>query len=271
MKFLQTKKGKVVMNFVYGAGASVVILGAMFKIMHWPGAGPMLVVGLSTEAVIFLISAFEAPHEELDWTLVYPELAGMPDGDGHGGRGKSAGNATSTKDSITQELDKLLEDAKIGPELIESLGNGLRKLGENTGKLADMSDAGIATDEYINSFSNAAKTVDSLSATYVKAAESLVTLGETGEDGKSYGENLKSVAKNLAALNSIYELQIQNSSEYLETTNKVYGNIAELMVSLSESIEDTKKYKNEVSKLGDNLSALNTVYGNMLTAMNVNR
>ncbi len=268
MKFLKTKKGKIVMNFIYGVGASIVILGAMFKIMHWPGAGPMLVVGLTTEAIIFLISAFEAPHEELDWTLVYPELAGMPSEDGGHGKNKTAANA---KDSITQELDKLLEEAKIGPELIESLGNGLRKLGENTEKLAEITDAGIVTDQYINSFSNAAKTVDSLSESYVKAAQSLISLGETGEYGKSYGENLKNVVKNLSALNSIYELQIQNSSEYLEATNKVYENIAELMLSLSESVEDTKKYKTEVAKLGDNLSALNTVYGNMLSAMSINR
>ncbi|PIZ05849.1 MAG: gliding motility protein GldL, partial [Flavobacteriales bacterium CG_4_10_14_0_8_um_filter_32_5] len=113
----ETKKGKTVMGLLYGLGAAVVIVGALFKIMHWPGAGPMLVVGLSTEALIFAVSAFEPQHLPLDWTLAYPELAGMDDEDGHGKRGNAV-----------EQLDTMLEEAKIGPELIESLGQGLRSL-----------------------------------------------------------------------------------------------------------------------------------------------
>lgn len=87
-----TKKGKTVMGLLYGLGASIVIVGALFKIQHWPGAGIMLTVGLLTEALIFAVSAFEPPHMDIDWTLVYPELAGMHDedgGDGHGGKKKT--------------------------------------------------------------------------------------------------------------------------------------------------------------------------------------
>jgi gliding motility-associated protein GldL len=267
MNFLQSKKGKVIMNFVYGFGASVVILGAMFKIMHWPGASAMIVIGLSTEAVIFAISAFEPPHEELDWTLVYPELGGLPSEEG-GHDGHHKGGHTG-KDSVSQELDKLLEEAKIGPELIESLGSGMRKLSETTSKLGDMGDAGSATTEYISNVKKAAVTVDQLSESYVKAAESLT--GLTPEDGQSYGEQLQRVSKNLGVLNSVYELQIQGSKEYLESSSQVYSNIAQLLHNLNDSVEDTKRYKDEIHTLGNNLQALNTVYGNMLAAMNTPR
>lgn len=271
MKFLQTKKGKIVMNFVYGVGAAVVIIGAMFKILHLPGANEMLVIGLTTEAIIFVISAFEPPHEDLDWTLVYPELAGLGAGEhkaAGGARGGAVGNIV-LKDSVTQELDKMLAEAKIGPELLESLGSSIKRLGENTSQLADISGASVATDEYVKSVSSASQTVSKLSDSYVKAAESLTGLSVSNSEGQSYGEQLQRVSKNLSQLNNVYELQLEGSKDYLEATSKVYGNISELLNNLGASVEDTKRYKTEISKLGDNLSALNNVYGNMLTAMNV--
>jgi gliding motility-associated protein GldL len=262
MKFLHTKKGKVVMNFIYGAGASVVIIGAWAKILHLEIANVMITVGLLTEAGIFLISAFEPPHEELDWTLVYPELAGLPAED----RGGKGGTVSI---SLTQEMDKLLEEAKIGPELFESLKNSINRLSDNTNQLADISGASVATDEYVNSVSRASVTVNQLSDTYVKAAESLTVLSVSNEDGASYGEQLQRVSKNLSALNSVYELQLAGSQEYLEATSQVYSNIAALLNNLSDSAESTAVYKREIAKLGENLGALNTVYGNMLAAMNI--
>src|SRR3954471_7294931 len=116
----QGKTFKRFMARLYGWGASVVIVGALFKIQHWPLSGFFLVLGLGTEAVIFFFSAFEPPHEDVDWSLVYPELAGMHDDDPEARKRKKA-----TKDPITQELDRLMADAKIGPELIQSFGTGL--------------------------------------------------------------------------------------------------------------------------------------------------
>lgn len=116
----QGKKWKNFMAKLYGIGAAVVIVGALFKIQHWPGAGPMLVVGLGVEAVIFFFSAFEPPHEEVDWSLVYPELAGMHDDDDSEGHGHGSKRVTGGNGTITQELDRMLEEAKIGPELASS-------------------------------------------------------------------------------------------------------------------------------------------------------
>ena len=266
--FLASKKGKRLMGMVYGLGAAVVIVGALFKILHWPGANEMLTVGLLTEAVIFAISAFEKPHEDPDWSLVYPELAGMHDDeDGHSKKAVTSSN----KDGVSQQLDKMLEEAKVGPELIASLGNSLKTLGDNTSKLADITDASVATNDYVSSIKKASKNVDSLSETYLKASESLTGLSMTNEDGASYGEQLQRVSKNLSELNSIYELQLRGATQHSEATAKLYTGIESLMSNLHESVADTKKYKEEMSQLTSNLTSLNTVYGNMLTAMNINR
>ncbi len=265
--FLASKKGKRFMGMVYGLGAAVVIVGALFKILHWPGANEMLTVGLLTEAVIFAISAFEKPHEDPDWSLVYPELAGMHDDeDGHN---KKA--IASNKDGVSQQLDKMLEEAKVGPELIASLGNSLKTLGDNTSKLADITDASVATNEYVSSIKKASQSVDDLSDSYNKASESLTGLSMTNQDGATYGEQLQRVSKNLSELNSIYELQLRGASQHSEATAKLYTGIESLMSNLHESVADTKKYKEEMSQLTSNLTSLNTVYGNMLTAMNINR
>ena len=117
------------MSKLYGIGASVVIIGALFKIVHITGANEMLFVGLMTEALIFFFSAFEQPHVEPDWSLVYPELAGMYH-EGKPGTPGSIKKMASGK-SVTQDLDEMLSKAKIGPELIESLGEGMRKMSEN--------------------------------------------------------------------------------------------------------------------------------------------
>jgi gliding motility-associated protein GldL len=272
---LQSKKGKKFMGYLYGWGAAIVIIGAMFKIQHWPGASAMLVSGLSIEAVIFFFSAFEPIHEEIDWSLVYPELRGMHDeeGDEHGHSHDHENKAIkkSNGDPISQKLDSMLEEAKIGPELIESLGNSFRNLSEHASKLNDISDATVVTGDYINSVKDATSNMGKLSDGYLKASSSLVDLSESNIDGKAYGEQLQQVSKNLSALNAVYELQLQGSQDQLKQYNKMFDNMGNMIKNLSDSVEDTQKYKDEISKLAVNLNALNTVYGNMLSAMNFNR
>lgn len=252
---------------LYGFGAAVVIVGAMFKIMHWPGAGAMLVIGLSTEAVIFIFSAFEPLHEEPHWELVYPQLKLGHEGEDHEDHGHID---HGKKTSVTEELDKMLEEAKIEPELIKSLGTGLRSLTDATTKIGDVSNASLATNEYIESLKGASVKVEKLSESYVKASESLMGLTNTQAEGASFGEQMQKLSTNLSALNNIYELQLKGSSGHLEATSKLYSGINELMQNLHDSLEDTKKYKENMSDLARNLTALNTIYGNMLAAMNIN-
>lgn len=275
-------RGRGFRNFMaklYGWGAAIVILGALFKINHYTGANEMLIVGLGTEALIFFFSAFEPPHVEPDWSLVYPELAGMYHGVETGGpKGKTP----------TQELDGMLEKAKIGPELIQSLGNGLRTLSDNAGKMADMSSAAVATNEYTKNLTNASKSVNDLSLHVVKAAESTAQLTGTyqqsaqalaktiekfdfsGIDNKAYNEQLQKIAGNLAALNAAYELQVKSSNANIEDTNKLHTTLNQYLSQLNDSSQEMNRYRQELDNLTKKVSALNNVYGNMLAAMNVN-
>jgi len=280
----ETKKWKLFMAKLYGFGAAVVIVGALFKIQHWPGAGPMLILGLGTEAVIFAFSAFEPIHEDLDWTLVYPELAGMSEEQKNMELGEGGEDL-----SLTQQLDNMLEEAKIGPELLESLGAGMRGLSESVTKIGDIADASVASKEFTDNISKATTSVDQLSQTYQRASDSvsssvdqlagaysrasktLETLAIANDDSITYSEQLGKVSKNLSALNAAYELQLQGSNDHLKATNSLYEGINTVLTNLNESVDDTRKYRTEINSLATNLEALNNVYGNMLTAMNVRK
>lgn len=311
----QTKGWKNFMSKVYGIGASVVLVGAMFKIMHWPGAGIMIVVGLSTEAFIFLTSAFEPLHQEWDWSIVYPELAGMHDEI----EDEEVKKSVSSKKSALEKFDELLNNAQITPDLFEKLGNGLRSLNQTTEKLADVSEASVATNNYVASFEKASSKVNEFADLYSQSAQALnqsasklattyehnantvestlskfaETISNSGNslatayqnlavvvngeaetskvNAKNYTEQLQIMAKNLTALNAIYEMQLQGSNEYLENSKKMFSGMDEIMESMKNSVEDVKKYREEISKLGNNLAAMNTIYGNMLSAMNFNK
>ena len=377
-EIVQTRGWKLFMAKVYGWGAAVVLVGAMFKIMHWPGAGMMLVIGLSTEAFIFFTSAFEPLHEEYDWSLVYPELAGMHDDV----EDTSEHNKPVPKKSALEKFDDLLNSAQITPELFNKLGNGLRDLNQTTEKIADVSNVTVATNNYVSSFEKASQKVsefadvygqsaqvlntsagnlsntyekttevlntstekfasnitdagkgltdkfqqsgDKLAATFTdagreisekmqesgnKLASSIVQAGQdsaqtlTGsfgnmanqisavgsevaqsytritesinkdfdsitEGSRSYSQQLTFITKNLTALNAVYELQLQGSNDHLESSKKLFGGMEEIMENMKSSVDDVKRYREEVSKLGQNLAAMNTIYGNMLSAMN---
>lgn len=277
-----TKKWKLFMAKLYGIGAAVVIIGALFKIMHWKGADLALIAGLSTEAVIFFFSAFEPLHEDPKWELVYPELALAHDesfdlhayldekgesGLTHGGGGGGGGSVTG----ITEKFDSLLEEAKIDAELLNRLGDGIRTLSDNAEGLKAVSGAAAATDSYVASLEQASQQVKGLSNTYERASESILGLTNTADEGASFGEQIQKVSTNLAALNNVYELQLKGSSAHLESTEKFQSNVTEMMANLSASVEDTKLYKENMAMLSKNLTDLNQVYGNMLKAMTISR
>lgn len=258
----ETKKGKKIMGLLYGMGAAVVIVGALFKIEHWPGASAMLITGLSVEALIFAVSAFEPPHSEVDWTLAYPELAGIEDDE--------LTNVTSGRKggSASQELDQMFEDAKIGPELIESLGTGFRNLADHTSQLNNISDASVATNEYVSNVQNAATKMNTLSDSYEQAATALTGLSVSSDASKDYSETLSSISGKLGELNNVYELQLKSAAQHMEASNQAFQGMDSLMSNLQSSLEGTEKYKENIAELATNLSSLNRIYGNMLNAMN---
>lgn len=270
-----TVKGKTIVNYMMSLGASVVIVGALFKIQHYPGASVMLVIGLLTEAFLFAIGAIEPQHLPTDWSKVYPELAHGEEEDEEVAPKKAKKELMEFDDDdelpITQQLDNLLEEAKIGPELIESLGSGLKNLSEQTNQLANISEAGVATNEYVESVKNASSKVGELSSTYEQAAASLVSISESSQGGSDMGQHMTAISQNLAALNATYEMQLKEANNQLESSAKFFQGIEGLLENLNASVEDSKKYRENISELSNNIGQLNTVYGNMLTAMNINR
>jgi gliding motility-associated protein GldL len=257
-----SKKWKNFMAKLYGIGAAVVILGALFKIQHWPAASFFLIVGLSTEAIIFFFSAFEPPHEDPDWSLVYPELATGEQAEGDEFRKED-------QRSITEQLDDMLESAKIEPELIASLGDGMRSLSDQAKQMGEITGAAAATNEYATSLKGASTRVSELSESYAKASESLVGLTNNVDAGRNAGESLNKMSQNLTALNEMYELQLKGSREKLEAANQMFEGMGEMLTNLKNSVDDTKRYKENIAELSDNLAKLNSVYGNMLNAMTI--
>ena len=248
-------------------GASIVIIGALAKIVHWGGsyANYIIGVGLGVEAVLFFLTGFFPPEPELPWERVYPELNQGFKGD----LPKATVRAVEPSGfSSTAALDKMLVDAKIGPDLIESLGTGLRTFGDKIATISNVSDAAVATNEFTGKIKTASGSFDSLSSAFDKATAQLVEMGESNVDSKAYHDQVNNLAKNLSALNAVYELELQDSSAHLKSMNKFYSNLSLTMNNFNESMEDSKQFKEEVGKLAKNLSSLNAIYGNMLTAMN---
>ena len=387
LNFVKTKQYKHFMAKLYGWGASVVIIGALFKINHYTGADTMLICGLGTESIIFFFSAFEPPHVEPDWSLVYPQLAGM-----YHDVDIDTTQALASGETVTQELDNMLAKAKIGPELINSLGEGLRTLTDTTSKLGKMSDAAITNDQFVSSvkqatdgatklsdsyrktsnileqglstsqeqlqhMQSAAKSAAGLSTAYSEVANTLkeeikvnkdmtssisaatasankfmekynesadvltktaAALSSSTSENENYNKQMQRVSSNLSALNTLFELHLQGSNEQMENTNKYNSILGKFTDNLTESIKNTTKYKDnldhlntvfekqfqtssnqvevsshmeesmkqflenlnasviqtarfkeQVDALASNIAALNKVYGNMLSAMNI--
>ena len=287
---VRSKGYKNFMSKLYGWGASAVIIGALFKINHWPGAVPMLIVGMGTEAVIFFLPAFEPLHIEWDWSLVYPELAGMK-GEEHIGKPTNL-----TGDSVTSELDRMLADAKIGPELVERLGHGMENLANSANSLNNMTTAVAATDKFVTNLDVAAEAAGDLSAAYkrttdsinrdfdlsstysesLKGATAAVTnlsniYQETAQTLRagdtSYVDELKKMAASLSSINAMYEIQMQNSTSQLQATQEVQERMQNMVANFAESAEGVLKYKEQVDALTKKVAELNNVYGNMLAAM----
>ncbi|WP_316735068.1 gliding motility protein GldL [Pedobacter aquatilis] len=248
-------------------GASVVIIGALFKILHLGGilGNYMIGAGLGIEALLFFLTGFFPPEPEPAWERVYPELREDFKGELPVA---SARPQAAVSAPTSAALDKMLSDAKVGPELIESLGNGLRTFGDKVAAISSVADASTATNEFTTKVKTASAGFDNLSVSFEKATANLKAMGENNVNAQAYHDQVNNLAKNLSALNAVYELELQDSSAHLKSMNKFYSNLSLTMQNFNESMEDSKQFKEEVNKLAKNLSSLNAIYGNMLSAMN---
>jgi gliding motility-associated protein GldL len=266
--FFASRKYKLITKYITGYGASVVILGALFKIMHWPFASEMLIVGLITEAAIFAFIAMEPLHEEVDWTRVFPELGIEENNDENrllpllkkGGSGGGGGAA----DQLAKELDK----AGIDQALLAKLKDGMSNLADNAKSLGAISTAAGATDSYVKSLETASAGLNKLTEQYASSANAIA--GIAGDGQGNFGAEMQKLGQNLGALNNVYELQLKSSQDYLESMTQMSGlqeNIKTIMADLAASAKDTASYRENRAMLSQNLTDLNNVYGNMLRAM----
>jgi gliding motility-associated protein GldL len=255
-----------ILQVVASAGASVVIMGALCKILHVKGADMALIIGMSVEAFIFLLFAFQAwitPAEKTyEWEKVYPELeddaAPIKKSTPQPGKGLSA------------QLDATLSNAKVEPELIDSLGKGLKGLTDTVAKITNITDATVATNEYAKNVKTAAATMIEMNKSYGTTMTAMNDMAGASQDAKEYRQQFGEVTKKMGALNAVYELELQDTNRHLKAMNAFYGNLSSAMENMASASKDTQQFKQELAKLTANLNSLNGVYGGMLSAMKGN-
>ncbi|KXN98036.1 gliding motility protein GldL [Aequorivita aquimaris] len=202
----QSRSSKKLFNMAYGLGASIVILGALFKILHWElgplNGGLLLAIGLITEAIIFAISAFEPVDDDLDWSLVYPELAG---GTAQERKKKEPEDAQGL---LSKKLDEMLKEARIDSELMNSLSTSIRSFEGATKSMAPTAEAMNSTKKYSEEMALAAAQMDSLNSLYKVQIESTSRQAEANQAVAENAEQLKQqmqhLATNLSSLNGVY-------------------------------------------------------------------
>ncbi len=273
MLFFKTQKGQVVLNFLFSFFAAVVIFAAMMKILHWNGADYAIMVGLISEAIVFLVMAFLVPPpEEPHWQRYFPNINEHPDVEKartgkfevtpltFGGAGNS-GNPALTK------LEDMLKDADITPANLGRLSENFKKLGTTVDKMSDITDVVAATGEYTSKTKEAASALGQMKDAYVGAANSIQHFNAAADGTKQFHDQVQVLTKNLGSLNTIYELELQESNNHLKALNKFYGNLAEASQAMMGSVDDAKKAQEQIASLANNLGRLNSIYGNMLSAM----
>ena len=335
---LESRFFKRFMSVAYGLGASIVIIGALFKITHIKGANEALFIGMITEAIIFALSALQKPHVEPDWSRVHPELQQDYHGIPYDGPERTvAGGGQSSK------LDELLQQADIDEEMINRLGSGLKNLSESTSNMNNLAKATVANDEFVDKLKGASRTVSTLSQSYEKTSKALEeeftvsgefsgnvkeasaaaanlkqvyaktseslkedieasqvlsqSLTSASESAKSLAESyfrssesimkniedlsastekntafnsqLKKLSENLSSLNTLYELQMKSTEQQTQSSARLQETMAKFLADLEKSSSQTVTYQKEMDILTRKMSSLNSIYGNMLSAMNV--
>ncbi len=262
----QNKKFKFSLDTIISWGASVVIIGAMFKILHLPGGSLVIGIGLGTEALLFFIMGFVSQHKEPKWETVYPQLS--EDYTGELPDMKKAVKLNELEFKGASGSNSFLPDLKIGDDVVGKIREGLENFSNKVGSISSSADATITTNEFAGKLKEATVKVGGLNTAFDQATVGISSIASAAEGAKEYHNQVNSLGKSISALNAVYELELQDSSAHLKSMNKFYSNLSLTMQNFNESMEDSKQFKEEVGKLAKNLSSLNSVYGNMLSAMN---
>ena len=253
---------------IYALGAAVVILGAMGKIMHYDALAFLLPVGLLTEAVIFVLYAIQSflfPPVDYQWEKAYPELA-----DDFQGELPKRSLAPSQGAGLTAKMDDMLANAKISPDIFDNLKSGIQSLTGQVAKMSDLSDATVATSEYAKNVKTASGQVTAMNSAYGTAVTAMNSMADATKDAQEYRSQFGKITQNMGALNAVYELELQDTNKHLKAMNAFYSNLTTAMQDMAEASKETQQFKSEMTKLTNNLTSLNNVYGSMLSAMKGN-
>jgi gliding motility-associated protein GldL len=271
MLFFKTARGQVVLNFIFAFFAAVVILGALFKIRHWPYADEAITLGLLAEVIVFLVMAFMVPPpEEPHWQRYFPNINEHPDVEkARTGKfevtplalGNTGGNPALTK------MEDMLREADITPANLGRLGENFKKLGGTVDKMSDITDVVAATGDYTTKTREAAHALGQMKDAYVGAATSIQHFNAAADGTKQFHEQVQVLTKNLSSLNTIYELELQDTNNHLKAMNQFYSNLVNASQAMEGSVGDAKKAHDQIALLANNLGRLNSIYGNMLSAM----
>ena len=270
--FLSSPKGKKIVGYAYGFGAAIVIIGALFKILHLPGASVVLTLGMGTEAILFALSAFEDPHKEYHWDLVFPQLEG-----GEGGPIMGGAVPTPTGSKSGNSIDDIAQAGKLSESDVQKLNEGIRKLSETASQISDVTAAVAASSNYAKNMNAASDAIasfaatqsslksssDSLFASYKTVAESMANVAS---DAEGYMKEMQGITKNLSAINASYEMQVKSISAQAEIVESVNTNLNKIGSAMQAASAQTEQFKDQATKLTQQVSSLNNVYGNMLNA-----
>ena len=242
------KVSKIVDVFV-SIAAAIVIWGALRKILHAPDADMWLKIGLTTEALVFLVYGF--------LYLRYPAV----------GSAEGANVIAAPTPNVLGSMDKALLEADITPANLNRLGENFKKLNTTVSNMNNISDIVAATGDYTQRTKEVTQALTQVKDAYLGAANSVGSFNAASESAKVFHDQVQVLTKNLSSLNTIYELELQESNNHLKTLNQFYGKLAETSSVMSNSAADAKRVQEQITNLANNLGRLNSVYGNMLTAM----
>lgn len=262
--FFETNQGKYLKNLIIGLGASVVLLGALFKIQHWPGASIMLTSGMCTEAFIFAMLGLLPPHADYYWERFYPDITENPHVEAYR---KGLKDPHAKKEMASKSLDKMMEEAQINPANLKRLSDNFQRFGQTVEQMKDITEVTSATGAYSQSARDAADALTQMKDTFQGAARTMSSFNEAAEDTARFHDQVVVLSRNLGTLNQIYEVELSDANNHLKAMNKFYSNLVNASEAMATSAADAASTKEQIGLLAKNLTTLNQIYGNMLSAM----
>lgn len=254
---------KVIMPKIYGIGAAVVILGAMFKLLNWAGGGLMLGVGLTTEAIIFFLSAFEPQPKEIDWTKAYPELKE----EGQEGLPITHRNQDPLDLSLSSKLDEIFEKAQIDQQLLEKLSNGMQALAVSTQHIASLANTAQAVQQFTSNLEKASDMLANTTEAQAGFLQAVQNLDGLSNHTQAFSTSLQNITVTLDRVNDAYTTDLGDVNEKIQGTKAAYASLADAIGQLQTAGDQIQIFREEMALLSNKVASLNNVYGNMLTAL----